>query len=58
MGVVVCNGGEAEMCVRGHSEFSRDVKLDKKVENVVFDFDLSLARTAHGNGAGNEAFLW
>lgn len=32
MGVVVCKGAETEMCVRGHSEFNRDVKLDKKVE--------------------------
>lgn len=56
MGVAVFNGGETR-CVLEDSEFNT-VKLDKKVENAVFDFDLSLAKAPHGNGAGNEAFLW
>lgn len=38
MGVVVCKGAETEMCVRGHSEFNRDVKLDKKVEKCCLWF--------------------
>lgn len=50
MRVVVCNGGGSEMCVRGRREFSRDVKLEKMVENAVLDFVLSRARTLPGNG--------